>query len=208
MPGSGFGMGLAKLVDALNTILDWLREHTRYLRLAKEWEEVGKPSDRRLLTAADIALAKAWAESRPAKAPEIASLQLEFIEASETENERRRSAEAQLLREVDQARDARVEALIEREKPQNRAKAGAAGGGDALNVFISYSRDDLDFADQLEAGLGLAGFETSLDRHGISVGEEWKKRLGTLIRGADTVGFGSPLRRPVPRCARGAGRGS
>src|SRR5271166_1344461 len=49
-PGSGFGTGLAKLVTALNTDPDWLREHTRYLRLAEEWEEVGKPSDRRPLS--------------------------------------------------------------------------------------------------------------------------------------------------------------
>jgi hypothetical protein len=64
-PGSGFGPGLLRLAVALNTDLDWLREHTRYLRLAKEWEEVGKPPDRRLLSAADIALAKDWAKSRP-----------------------------------------------------------------------------------------------------------------------------------------------
>jgi hypothetical protein len=100
-PGSGFGTGLIRLVDALNTNLDWLREHTRYLRLAKEWEEVGKPSDRRLLSAVDIAQAKAWAGSRPTKAPEVTALQFNFIEASETEDDRRKSAEAQRLREVE-----------------------------------------------------------------------------------------------------------
>src|SRR5262245_52117386 len=65
----------------------------------------------------------------------------------------------------------------------------AADGADKLGVFISYSRDDLDFADQLDAALGLAGFATTLDRHGISGGEDWKRRLGNLIRGADTVVF-------------------
>ena len=35
-----------------------------------------------------------------------------------------------------------------------------------LSVFISYSRDDLDFADQIDAGLQLTGFATILDRHG------------------------------------------
>ena len=65
----------------------------------------------------------------------------------------------------------------------------AARQGDKLNVFISYSRDDLAFADQLDAALGLAGFDTTIDRHGISGGEEWKKRLGALIRDADTVVF-------------------
>jgi TPR repeat protein len=58
-----------------------------------------------------------------------------------------------------------------------------------LRVFISYSRDDLDFADQLNAALDTCGFECSIDRHGISGGEDWKRRLGSLIREADTVVF-------------------
>ena len=58
-----------------------------------------------------------------------------------------------------------------------------------LRVFISYSRDDLDFADQLDAALDLSGFECFLDREGISGGEDWKRRLGNLISEADTVIF-------------------
>src|SRR5262245_47347999 len=63
-----------------------------------------------------------------------------------------------------------------------------AGGADKLGVFISYSRDDLKFADQLNANLGLH-FATTIDRHGISGGENWKRRLGNLIRDTDTVVF-------------------
>ena len=63
-----FGTGPVALVSALNTDHDWLREHTRYLRLAKEWGAIGKATDRRLLSARDIALAKAWTGSRPGKA--------------------------------------------------------------------------------------------------------------------------------------------
>jgi hypothetical protein len=59
-----------------------------------------------------------------------------------------------------------------------------------LRVFISYSRDDLDFADQLDAALSdVCGFECVIDRHGISGGEDWKRRLGNLISEADTVVF-------------------
>src|SRR5262245_57944271 len=58
-----------------------------------------------------------------------------------------------------------------------------------LRVFISYSRDDLDFADQLAAALDLSGFECFIDREGISGGEAWKRRLGNLISEADTVVF-------------------
>jgi TIR domain len=58
-----------------------------------------------------------------------------------------------------------------------------------LRVFISYSRDDLTFADQLDAALGLHDFKIVTDRHMISGGEEWKRRLGSMIRHPDTVVF-------------------
>ena len=99
-PGSGFGTGLNSLRLALNTDLGWLHEHTRYLRLAEEWEEVGKPSDRRLLSAADIALANEWIANRPAKAPPPTVLQLDFVKASEEEDARRRDVLARLLKDI------------------------------------------------------------------------------------------------------------
>src|SRR5262245_25870462 len=67
--------------------------------------------------------------------------------------------------------------------------AEASSSANKLNVFISYSRDDLDFADQLSAALGLHNFAVAIDRHGISGGEAWQTRLGALIRDADTVVF-------------------
>src|SRR5215472_18004827 len=70
--------------------------------------------------------------------------------------------------------------------PQQASRPDSADRG-KLRVFISYSRDDLDFADQLDAGLDLCGFECVIDRHGISGGEDWKRRLGNLISEADTV---------------------
>ena len=59
-----------------------------------------------------------------------------------------------------------------------------------LKVFISYSRRDAsEFADELVAGLELAGFAPFLDRHDISAGEDWEARLGGLIAQSDTVVF-------------------
>jgi hypothetical protein len=58
-----------------------------------------------------------------------------------------------------------------------------------LRVFVSYSRDDLEFADQLVIGMELAGFAPTIDRHGITGGEDWKLRLGNLIRETNTVVF-------------------
>ena len=57
-----------------------------------------------------------------------------------------------------------------------------------LKVFISYSRtDSSEFADELVAGLDLAGFAPFLDRRDITQGEDWEARLGALIQQADTV---------------------
>jgi protein-disulfide isomerase len=58
-----------------------------------------------------------------------------------------------------------------------------------LKVFVSYSREDAAFADELVDGLDLTGFDTTIDRHSILEGEDWKKRLGALIADADTVIF-------------------
>lgn len=60
---------------------------------------------------------------------------------------------------------------------------------DKPRVFISYNRDDLEFADQLHAILQLTGFEAILDREHIKAGEDWQTRLSDLIRSADTVIF-------------------
>src|SRR5262245_6954851 len=95
-PGSGFGTGLAKLVAALNTDFDWLRDHTRYLQRATEWDRGGRPVNR-LLSGNDIADAKAWMARRPKSAPEPTGLHLDFIRASEDEAEARLSAQRKQL---------------------------------------------------------------------------------------------------------------
>src|SRR5262245_43505526 len=95
-PGAGFGTGLAKLVAALNTDFDWLREHTRYLQRATEWDRGGRPANR-LLSGDDIADAKAWVARRPENAPEPTPLHLDFIRASEEEAEARSSAQRKQL---------------------------------------------------------------------------------------------------------------
>ena len=81
------------------------------------------------------------------------------------------------------------------------ADAGAAADS-KLKVFISYSRKDEDFAQELLAGLQLSGFEPYLDKHDIAAGEDWEARLGRLIEAADTVVFViSPDAVASERCA-------
>ena len=72
-------------------------------------------------------------------------------------------------------------------RPGGEPAAGATA--DRLKVFISYSRDDIDFADELDLALRDRGFSPIIDRHGIDAGEQWRKRLGDLIFSCDTVVF-------------------
>jgi hypothetical protein len=56
-------------------------------------------------------------------------------------------------------------------------------------VFVSYSRKDLAFADELETALKSRGFEPLIDRTEIYAFEEWWTRIEALISQADTVVF-------------------
>lgn len=58
---------------------------------------------------------------------------------------------------------------------------------ETAKVFLSYSRRDAAFADELVQGLKACGFEAYIDREDIAPGEAWETRLGGLIEEADTV---------------------
>ena len=65
----------------------------------------------------------------------------------------------------------------------------AAGGQEKTAVFISYSRKDSTFAEDLLLALEGVGYEAYLDRHDIAPGEPWQDRLDGLILQADAVVF-------------------
>jgi len=139
-PGTGFGTGLNALRLALNADPEWLREHTRYLRLAKECEEVGKPSDRRLLSAADIALANQWIADQPEKAAPPTALQLEFIRESEEEDGRRERAKddqrLKLEEALASARGERDRALLQESRALTIFARGASDRGDQPTAML------------------------------------------------------------------------
>jgi TIR domain len=59
-----------------------------------------------------------------------------------------------------------------------------------FKVFISYSRAESRFADELVKGLEYGGqFDVTIDRESIAEGEDWKLRLGALIAEADSIVF-------------------
>lgn len=105
-----FMAGVNALVRALNTDVEWLREHTRYLTLAQSWDQAGR-RDNRLLSGTDIAAAKDWAGRRPKGAPELTELHRDFIRASEEAEAALASAERKRLAEIEEAQTARGEAL-------------------------------------------------------------------------------------------------
>jgi WD40 repeat protein len=69
------------LVSALNSDIDWIREHTRLAGLARRWRDNNR-SGRLLLRGQDIADAEQWRDARPKEAPAILSLHADFIAAS------------------------------------------------------------------------------------------------------------------------------
>lgn len=71
--------------------------------------------------------------------------------------------------------------------PTGRPGAGAAAAPETAKVFLSYSRRDAAFADELVEGLKACGFEAYIDREDIAPGEAWETRLSGLIAEADTV---------------------
>ncbi len=99
LPGSGFGQGLAELVQELNIDLEWVREPTRLGLRAAEWQAGGQ-SENRLRSGGDIAAAEAWLARRPPKAPEPTQLHLDFIRASEDARTARESAERRRLEQA------------------------------------------------------------------------------------------------------------
>ena len=47
---------------------------------------------------------------------------------------------------------------------------------EAIQVFVSYSRADTEFALDLVAGLQACGFEAFIDQEDIAPGEPWEQR--------------------------------
>ena len=58
-----------------------------------------------------------------------------------------------------------------------------------ISVFLSYSRDDLAFAEQLAYSLKACGVSVAVDHAEIQGGERWQERLRKLILAADHVVF-------------------
>jgi hypothetical protein len=137
-----FMNGLKSLIIALGTNLEWLRDHTQLLSRALDWDRGGR-IENRLMSGEDIAAAKKLVADRPRNAPEITSLQLDFIRASEAAEVARNDAlrdqieeRSRLLNEAEAAAAQRAEALSKAEAALQVTKSLRRRQQIGLTVFI------------------------------------------------------------------------
>jgi len=119
-----FERSFSNLVTALNTDINWIREHTRLGVLATHWQRKSKPSEL-LLRGAEIDATEKWASYRPATAPALTGTMLEFMAAS------RAQAEVEERQEKDRL------ARLEIEKKQLEVVREAERRGKQLFVYAA-----------------------------------------------------------------------
>jgi WD40 repeat protein len=140
--GRSFMAGLTALVQALDTDVQWLRDHTRLLGLALAWEQGGRSVDR-LLSGSDIEFAKTWLTRKPATAPNPTELQSQLIKASEehaaVQAELRNKAieeREQLLKQAEQAVDTAGRSQEQTRRFQRRFSWALTAGFAALAIGL------------------------------------------------------------------------
>ncbi len=88
---SRFADDMRRLVDALETDLDWVRKHTEFGEAARRWAIAGRPGPRGLLLRSPVLEeAEHWLSSRPNGAPGATADTLLFIRQSRNAALRRR----------------------------------------------------------------------------------------------------------------------
>lgn len=130
LPGSGFGTGLVRFIEALSVDMGWLREHTRLEELAARWDDSDRDTDL-LVRGSELEACNSWRDRRPANASELTVLQRDFLAASDEQEAARANTERRRLEEVGAAQNARHiaieerEAAVERELEAQNARARA-----------------------------------------------------------------------------------
>lgn len=155
--GRSFMAGLISLRRALSEDLDWVREHTRLLTRAQEWNAAGRPENR-LLSGSDIEAAKAWVAAKPADAPPPLELHHDFISASEHAENARLSVERKQAQELqDAVRNAKRAFLI----AASLAVVASAAGGVAAWQWTIASQNEAEYFEYTEqAEARFADYDT------------------------------------------------
>lgn len=125
VPSSSFATGLGELVEALKVDIDWLREHTRIVSLARSWLQSSRPKHR-LLKDEDVIAAQRWAAARPESAPVFAEFVKQFIAESEEADIEAKKSEQERLKKLADARQAKIIALQDKEEAEKQEKIATA----------------------------------------------------------------------------------
>ena len=73
-----FDSSVDRVVAAVDTDLDWVHDHTRWLVKSRDWEAGGRDRSR-LLRGSELAAAERWLAGEAGKQPEPTALQREFV---------------------------------------------------------------------------------------------------------------------------------
>jgi len=139
-----FDAGIDRLVQALDTDLEWDRAHTHWLLKAIEWDEAGR--DRSfLLRGSELAAAEGWLASSADRDPGPTALQQEYVYASRGASTRRQRTlvgaslvvAAVSVALLIFALISRHDAVNERTTAESRALAGQSGNQLAVDPELS-----------------------------------------------------------------------
>lgn len=115
-------LALAALVSALLTDIVWVRQHTRLLDRARQWQANGRSPDE-LLTGAALESAEQWLTHSPLSAQPATSLHQEYVKAA---RDAERAEQERLLRESEEQRRTLQE-------QRDRAEAAFRAGLDVVS---------------------------------------------------------------------------
>jgi hypothetical protein len=155
---------LTDLRRVLNADVSWLREHTRLLGRAEEWNTAGRTANRMLL-GGDISQAKSWIENQPKDAPGPTDLHHDYIQASEQAEVERTSAEREradrLESALHEAEQARAQEALAARKLLRRTILGVIGSIALAAVGLAAGAAYKEWQDQKL-------FEQEVAREGIN----------------------------------------
>src|SRR6202035_5463928 len=98
---SVFAQNMDKLVDALETDIEWIRKHTELGESARRWDAVGRPGPSGLMLRSPILEeAETWLKYRPRGAPEPTETTRALIAASRAADTAERAAKEEQVRRL------------------------------------------------------------------------------------------------------------
>ena len=165
-----FDTAFGKLITAIDTDLDYVSAHTRYLVRAREWDSKGRNQDY-LLRGKDLAQAREWLSQGTEKEPRPTPLQTQYIaESSKTE------AACQEKEIANQREKIRLQRIL------MFCGVGIVAAIGFLLFFFSYSRNLA--IKEIEALLDITESYNQLDGlvASLKAGKKLKKPLNIHIK--------------------------